>query len=296
MSIALSSTTSTAAATRSAIAAPSAVPGPATSADNPFGTHVVVDLSGLGAAASDPEADLPVDSADLPRLARHAHAFKSVGVTEVALSTEFHLRSDARWRTDSVHDATRTGERLTDAGVNVLLPGAPTPEPTLGGFVTASAARRPATRSAGRTRTAGGTATAATRTRVATYVNSVAEGEAAGRAGGTAIVRATHTARIQEFVAAVRRGAQAAGADTRVLVEVHVAIAETRERALARTELVADIASVENRDLPWTGSAAVIGSVEDVVEEAKAFGALGDGLLIVPISVPADLTAVHEIL
>jgi alkanesulfonate monooxygenase SsuD/methylene tetrahydromethanopterin reductase-like flavin-dependent oxidoreductase (luciferase family) len=75
-----------------------------------------------------------------------------------------------------------------------------------------------------------------------------------------------------------------------------VAIAETRERALARTELVADIASVENRDLPWTGSAAVIGSVEDVVEEAKAFGALGDGLLIVPISVPADLTAVHEIL
>src|SRR5699024_489044 len=245
MSITISTTTSTApttttaAASRARTAVPAGVPAPAPQAENPFGTHVVVDLSGLGAAASGPGAGLPVDSAALPRLARHAHAFRGVGVTEVALSAEFHLRSDARWRTDSVHDATRTGERLTDAGVNVLLPGAPTPEPTLGSFGTASAARRPARRTPGRARTAGGTSTA-TRTRVATYVNSVAAGEAAGRAGGTAVVRATHTARIEEFVAAVRRGAAAAGAQTRVLVEVHVAIAETRERALARTELVAD--------------------------------------------------------
>ncbi|MGC5615813.1 hypothetical protein [Georgenia sp. Z1491] len=289
--------------TPAAQARPTTPTAPAQSGARPasgrIGGAIVVDLSGLGAAVTDPEADLPVDTADLPRLARHAHAARQTGLTEVALSPAFHLRSDAPWRTDAGSDARRTGERLTDAGVDVLLPGGTDAHgagsvPAGAGLTADSARHAAATRaSASRARTAGVTrAPAGTRVRPAPYVNAVDEGLAAGRAGGTVVVRAVHHERVREFVAAVRRGAAEAGAEVRVLVELHVAIADRRERALARTELVADIAAVEQRDLPWTGSAAIIGSPEDVLAEARGFADLADGLVLVPISVPADLTAI----
>ncbi|MGO1173615.1 MAG: hypothetical protein ACTHXO_07675 [Actinomycetaceae bacterium] len=263
---------------------------PRTGETRRIGGAIVLDLSGLGAVVSDPDADLPVDSADLPRLARQAHAARAAGVTEVALSPSFHLRSDAPWRSEAGADARRTGERLTDAGVDVLLPGCSVGQrlPSAAG-ATASAARRAA---GSRARTAGVAPTAGSHLRTAEYVDSAEEGLEAGRLGGTVVVRAIHHERVSEFVAAVRAGAREAGTEVRVLVELHVAIAETRERALARSELVADIAAVEKRDLPWQGAAAVIGSVEDVLAEARSFAELADGLVLVPISVPADLTAI----
>ncbi|MEE6272519.1 hypothetical protein V2J56_04050 [Georgenia sp. MJ206] len=280
-------------------------------------TTLGLDLTGLGAdpGSSSLGVDLPVEKANLARLASYTRAAHEGGVAFVALDEQFRLRSDRAVRRDAWLDPVVAARRISpharSAGLvsSVPLrqadPGALAgelaqmagPAGTWAGLqVSAGTARADAvadvldhvSRSLGRTRTG---SRPVARPRVVVPLRSEVDIELAGSVADVVRVRERDLSWARELRYAVRATSRAAGrGDVSVLVDLHTVISADRGAAEARAGLVADIAGEHPS---WAGALEAVGTAEDVVETMERWITAGaaDGFVILPGSVPADVAA-----
>ncbi|UNX53804.1 hypothetical protein MF406_12545 [Georgenia sp. TF02-10] len=273
---------------------------------------VALDLTGLGARTHDPSGDLPVEKADLARLASYTRAAHDAGVDFVALGDRFRLRSDHAvrpegWR-DPVLAARRIGPHAGTAGIVPAVPlrrgdltavadelaqvphngswaGVQLGAPGAGRDALAAALR--AVTSA-RDRRTGGRAPAP---RVVLPVSTAEEVELAGEFGDVVRIREHDLEWARELRYAVRAAARTAGRpEVRVLVDLHTVISTDRAAARERAGLVADIAG---DDAPWAGALSAVGTVQDAADTVQTWLTAGaaDGFVVLPGSLPADVLA-----
>ena len=261
-----------------------------------------LDLTALGVHERGPMfADLPVATADLPRLVSYTRAAHDGGIDFVALGPDFRARSDEEARREAWLDPVVTARRLgphAAAGVVASVP--------------ASADLAPVAAELTRVRTAPGAWTGlqltehgepgdlvralgelrAILTRPAPPPLIAAAGseralEAGARFADAVRIRERDPSWAREVRYAVRAAARAAGRqDVRVLVDLHVVVAADRTSAEARAELVADIDGPDATD-----GLTVVGTAADVVDLIHAWVEAGaaDGFVIVPGSLRADV-------
>lgn len=274
---------------------------------------VGLDLTGLGVseASGGFSADLPVETADLARLASFTKAAHDGGVDFVTLGERFRLRSDRAVRANSWLDPVVAARRITPhagaAGLIATLPagcadlslvagelaqahavngtwtGVQLGDPrggdalahTLEGVSRAFAAR------AGRRGQA---------PQVVVPVSTDSEVEPAGSFADVVRIRETDVEWARELRYGVRAAARAAGREVRVLVDLHTVISGDRATAEARAALVGDIAGP---DAPWSGALSAVGTVDDVADLAQSWLRAGaaDGFVVLPGSLPADVVA-----
>jgi hypothetical protein len=269
-----------------------------------------LDLTGLGVAASDGlTADLPVEKANLAKLASYTRAAHQGGVGFVSLGEQFRLRSDRRVRHDDWLDPVVAARRISPHAAAGLVPTVP-----LRGdlsLVAGELAQISRTNGAWaglqlshehtddetfvdtlarvlRTVTAGRGSQAP---RVVVPVDAESEIEVAAGYADVVRIREQDLEWARELRYAVRGAARAAGRqDVRVLVDLHTIISADRAAAEERAGLVADIAGP---DASWAGALEAVGTVDDVVDTIQRWITAGaaDGFVILPGSVPADVAA-----
>ncbi|WP_193312952.1 hypothetical protein [Georgenia subflava] len=276
-----------------------------------------LDLTGLGVCpdATGLSTDLPVEKANLAKLASYTRAAHDGGVSFVSLGEGFRLRSDRAVRRDDWLDPVVAARRISPhAGAAGLVPTVPAEcadislvagelaqIPRTGGTWTglqlaasdsagADAVARSLdgiSRSFGRARAATGRASAP---RVVLPVGSERDIELAGSYADVVRVREDDLGWARELRFAVRAAARAAGRDVRVLVDLHTVVSADRASAEERAGLVADIAGPT---APWAGALRAVGTTTDVADLIQSWLTAGaaDGFVIVPGSVPADIAA-----
>lgn len=270
-----------------------------------------LDLSALGVAdqIGDVHADLPVASADLPRLAAYARAARRGGVSFVALDDSFRLRTDAPRRPDAWLDPVLAARKIAGSTGSARL----VPSVELGradhavgsslAKISAAAGTWAGLQVAATTAGAadlreavGGVVRSASsgrggrKPRVFVPLRSEADLPLAGGVGDVVRLRETDLAWARELRYAVRSTAHAEGRNVRVLVDLHTVISEDVESARARADLLADIAGDEPA---WEGALRSVGTAQDAAALIARWLEAGaaDGFVIVPGSIPADVVA-----
>lgn len=258
-----------------------------------------LDLTGLGVAEDllGVSEDLPVEKADLARLASYTRAAHGAGIDLVSLGADFRLRSDRAvrdGRLDSVSAARRLAPHAS-AGLVAAVTGD-------GSVATAEAELAQAHPSSGTwhalhvslaeaARLAASAQPARRRSRLVVTVSAVADTAAAGAFADIVRIRQSDLEQARELRLAVRAAARAAGREGQVtvLADLHLVVAPERETAIERAGLVADIAG--GPATPWQGALRAHGTpadVADLIEDWLAEGA-ADGFVVIPGSVPADI-------
>ncbi|MFD1718265.1 hypothetical protein [Georgenia deserti] len=267
--------------------------------------HAVLglDLTALGVATdlarySD---DLPVEKADLARIASYTRAAHGNGVSFVTLGETFRLRSDRAVRRDDWLDPVTAARRIAPHGTAGIIPGvragadldlvdselaqASRAQGAWAGLhlsaddaAALTAARRPARRGP--------------RPSVVVTVAGEDDVEIAGRCADLVRIRERDPEWARELRYAVRAAARAAGREgaVQVLADVHTVVSTDRQTAAERAALVADIAGDE---VIWDGALTAYGTVEDVADVIEGWLGAGaaDGFVVLPGSLPADLAA-----
>lgn len=316
------SSTTQSSTTRSSITSPSAsrssgsqyLPARAVHAE-PSRAAIALDLSSLGVAdqIGDIHADLPVASADLPKLAAYARAAHRGGVSFVSLDDTFRLRTDAPRRPDAWLDPVLAAQRIAgstgsarlvtsvelgraDQAVGSSLAKISAAAGTWAGLQVASASTassadlRRAVDGVVRSATGAVAGRAARRPKVVVPVRTEADLPLAGGVGDIVRVREADLHWARELRYAVRSAAHAEGRDVRVLVDLHTVISEDVEAARARAELLEDIA---DGTPSWDGALRTIGTATDAAALIARWLEAGaaDGFVILPGSIPADVLA-----
>ncbi|GAA1645690.1 LLM class flavin-dependent oxidoreductase [Georgenia ruanii] len=272
-----------------------------------------LDLTGLGVSGATDgfSADLPVEKADLARLASYTRSAHRGGVSFVSLGEQFRLRSDRAVRHDSWLDPVVAARRISPHAAAGLVPSVPVRGADLS-LVAGELAQISSTGGAwaglqvsdhnGDTdalaRTLSGVtgtlprragAAKAARPRVCVPVSTESEVELAGSFADVVRIREQDLEWARELRYAVRAAARAAGReDVRVLVDLHAVISADRASAEARAELVADI---DGDDAPWRGALSAVGTPGDVADLIQTWvqGGAADGFVVLPGSLPADV-------
>ncbi|ROR71892.1 hypothetical protein [Bogoriella caseilytica] len=258
-----------------------------------------LDLTGLGVAEDllGVSEDLPVEKADLARLASYTRAAHGAGIGLVTLGAEFRLRSDRAvrdGRLDPVSAARRIAPHAS-AGLVAEVSGR-------GAVATAEAELAQAHPSPGTwhalhlslteaARLASSVRPDRRRTRVVVSVSALSEAAAAGAFADIVRIRQSDLEQARELRLAVRAAARTAGREgaVTVLADLHLVVASERESAIERAGLVAEIAG--GSVTPWEGALSAHGTpydVADLIEHWLAVGA-ADGFVVIPGSVPADV-------
>lgn len=258
-----------------------------------------LDLSGLGVAEDllGVSEDLPVEKADLARLASYTRAAHGAGVDLVTLGSDFRLRSDRAvrdGRLDSVTAARRIAPHAS-AGLVAEVTGT-------GAVATAEAELAQAHPSSGTWHALHLNLTEAARLassgrpdrrRPRIVVSVSAPSEAAGAGAFADIVRIRHSdlEQARELRLAIRAAARAAGREgaVTVLADLHLVVASERGAAIERAGLVAEIAG--GAVTPWDGALSAHGTPDDVADLIEHWLDEGaaDGFVVIPGSVPADV-------
>ncbi|TRW46294.1 LLM class flavin-dependent oxidoreductase [Georgenia yuyongxinii] len=276
---------------------------------------VGLDLTGLGVNASSDgfSADLPVEKADLARLASYTRTAHQNGVSFVSLGEQFRLRSDRAVRRDSWLDPVVAARRISPhagaAGLVTSVPASGADLSLVAGELaqithtngtwaglqlahhagdTDALARTltGVTRSLAATR---GRAAKAPQPRVVVPVGTESEVELAGAHADVVRIRETDLEWARELRYAVRAASRAAGRENvRVLVDLHTVISADRDSAEARAELVSAIAGDA---APWQGALTAYGTATDVADLIQTWIQAGaaDGFVVLPGSLPADV-------
>lgn len=276
---------------------------------------VGLDLTGLGVNPSSDgfSADLPVEKADLARLASYTRTAHQNGVSFVSLGEQFRLRSDRAVRRDSWLDPVVAARRISPhAGAAGLVTSVPASGADLS-LVAGELAQITHTNGTwaglqlahhggdtdalartltGVTRSLAGTRARAAKVpapRVVVPVGTDSEVELAGAHADVVRIRETDLEWARELRYAVRAAARAAGRENvRVLVDLHTVISADRDSAEARAELVAAIAGDA---APWQGALTAHGTATDVADLIQTWIQAGaaDGFVVLPGSLPADV-------
>ena len=276
-----------------------------------------LELTGLGVGPSCDglTADLPVEKANLARLASYTRAAHDAGVSFVSIGEQFRLRSDRAVRRDAWLDPVVAARRISPhagaAGLVASVPADGTDFTLVAGEL-AQVTRTGGTWTgleltggpdstdaladtlAGVSRSFSSSragAQRAPRPRVVVPVSGEADVELAGSFADVVRIREHDLEWARELRYAVRAAARSAGRqDVRVLVDLHTVISADREAAEERAALVADIAG---EHAPWAGALSAVGTVGDVADLIQSWQQAGaaDGFVVLPGSLPADVVA-----
>ncbi|WP_345217573.1 hypothetical protein [Georgenia halophila] len=264
-----------------------------------------LDLTGLGVPADSfaDGADLPVEKADVARIASYTRAAHTSGVSFVALGESFRLRSDRAVRHDDWLDPVVAARRIAPhacAGIVPCVPAGADLDLVEGALAEAS---RQQGAWAGLQLTGADAARAATprrstrsqrgpRPRVVLPVASEEDVELAGRYADVVRIRETDVEWARELRYAVRAAARAAGREgaVRVVADLHTVVSADRESAQERAGLITDIAG---EAVTWAGALAAYGTAGDVADVIQSWtdGGAADGFVVLPGSLPADVAA-----
>ncbi|MFC7405518.1 hypothetical protein [Georgenia alba] len=257
-----------------------------------------LDLTGLGVRTDDLSDELPVEKADLARIASYTRAAHQAGVGLVCLDEAFRLRSDHAVRHHDWLDPLVAARRLAphaSAGLIAALPAGFDPDVIDGELTRAPHDRRTWT---GLQVTGADAARLATRrrptrtrpSRVVLALSGESDVELAGRYADVVRLREADPQRARQLRDAVRAEARSAGRKgaVTVLADVHTVVSSDRASAAERAALVADIAGEQ---APWTGALTAYGTVADVADLLQAWLEAGaaDGFVALPGSLPADV-------
>ncbi|MFH5823887.1 hypothetical protein [Georgenia sp. AZ-5] len=275
------------------------------------GALLGLDLTGLGVTCESqvPSADLPVEKADLARLASYTRAAHLGGVSFVSLGEQFRLRSDLRLRPDAWLDPVVAARRIGPHAAAGLVAAVPQDADLVavvgqlkdipqaaGSWAGLELSHRGDGDRFARSLEALGRSFATARTRgprprVVVPVAAEAEIEAAGAFADVVRIREQDLEWARELRYAVRSAARAAGRqDVRVLVDLRTVISADRAAARERAALIADI---DGPGASWAGALEAVGTVDDVAGTIDRWVTAGaaDGFVVLPGSVPADVAA-----
>ncbi|WP_127131451.1 hypothetical protein [Georgenia sp. SYP-B2076] len=276
-----------------------------------------LDLTGLGVNPSSDgfSADLPVEKANLAKLASYTRAAHDGGLSFVSIGEQFRLRSDRALRTDAWLDPVVAARRISPhAGAAGLVATVPIQGADLGlvagelAQVTRAGGTWAGLELAGHAGSADALANTlagvsrsfpsaragsqrAPRPQVVVPVGTESEIELAGEFADVVRIREHDLEWARELRYAVRASARAAGRqDVRVLVDLHTVVSADRQAAEERAALVADIAG---ENAPWTGALSAVGTACDVADVIQTWVRAGaaDGFVVLPGSLPADVVA-----
>lgn len=269
-------------------------------------TTLGLDLTELGVGESGEFfADLPVATADLPRLASYTRAAHNGGVDFVALGAGFRSRSDEAARPEAWLDPVVTARRLgthTGAAVVAAVPASSSLAPVVDAHLRVAGGTRTGlqvgddgdahdvVRTVGEVRDSFSTARIAPPGIILAADDAPAIEAAAGLADAVRI-RESNLVWARELRYAARAAARAAGReDVRVLVDLHIVVAADRVTADGRAELVADI---QGPNSSRARALRAVGTARDVAELIDTWVGAGaaDGFVILPGSLPADVQA-----
>lgn len=264
-----------------------------------------VDLSALGATASesvfDMGCDLPVEHLNFPRLACAVNAAHGGGIDFVSLGSQFYTRSDFRVRNaalDGVKAAAKLAE-VTKGGLSVSVPASAhyilqaidslvvqregwaalaidiDTDTDVDALITPT----------GQARMAG--------IKIITVISSqLCASKIAAVAAIADMVRLRitdpHVAREIRF--AVRSAAEQLNKEIPVVVDLGIVISASTQAAEERAYLVSAMSGQEI----FAGIASSVGTVYDVADTIEAWVGLGaaDGVMIVPASLPTDMASI----
>ena len=262
-----------------------------------------VDLTLLGAVCNEAFSsigiDLPVEHANLSRLASCIGAACTGGLDFVSLSKDFQARSDR----STCMDAVRTVSRIMDIGAVGFSAEVPADPDNVGEAVNLMAAQKDGwgcieidinlnsdmdsiAQQAKAAHDSGVKVTA----RVA--YDCLSELDIDELAGWADMVRLLtddpHEARGARF--ALRSAAHQQGRELKVLVEIGIVISGNQQAARERAILI----EAMHGSPAFEGKARVVGTVYDVADLVEAWIGLGaaDGVVFLPASVPTDLASV----